>query len=192
MKFSSLLVAVVSTLVIISCSSKGASKANTTPEKNSSDSIQLEAITSPLYPIAAIDSLRYCIANDSIGVGSYDLVNYFTNNTAELGTDAFTAKHDGVTYRFKSAEHLEAFQESPEKYLPAFGGWCSMTLAMGRATTPTYDNFLIIDGKLHLFERTLSVNGRSLWQVDPTTNKKRASESYADYIDDGVIETSED
>ena len=57
-----------------------------------------------------------------------------------------------------------------------------MTLAMGRATTPKYDNFLIKDGRLFLFERTLSVNGKELWLMDPKGNEKLARVTYKKHI----------
>ena len=67
------------------------------------------------------------------------------------------AEYDEVIYLFSNTENKRTFLLAPEKYLPQFGGWCSMTLVMGRATTPKYDNFMVKDGKLFLFERTLSV-----------------------------------
>jgi hypothetical protein len=63
-----------------------------------------------------------------------------------------------------------------------------MTLAMGRATTPKYDNFYIQDGKLWLFERTLSVNGQELWLRDPKANEKVANKNYTSYKRKGKIE----
>ena len=62
-----------------------------------------------------------------------------------------------------------------------------MTLAMGRATTPKYDNFLIRNGQLYLFERTLSVNGRELWERDPKVNKASAEKNYSKYVTTGNI-----
>jgi hypothetical protein len=134
-----------------------------------------------------IDTLKYSVTDGNVGVGSYDLVNYFSNNTAELGLLEFSAPFNGISYYFKNELNKNLFIQNPEKYLPAFGGWCSMTLAMGRATAPTYTNFLIINDKLYLFEKTLSVNGRTLWQTSPDENKKRASNNYEDYKNKGTI-----
>jgi len=136
------------------------------------------------------DSLKYCIQDQSLGAGGYDLVNYFTNNAAELGVKEYSSTYEGIEYHFKNQDHLDLFTKNPSQYLPAYGGWCSMTLAMGRATTPTYDNFKIIDGELHLFERTLSVNGQLLWIANPDENATLAGENYSDYRDDGIIEAN--
>ncbi|NOT74896.1 MAG: hypothetical protein HOP08_08190 [Cyclobacteriaceae bacterium] len=133
------------------------------------------------------DTLRYCITERSIGVGGYDPVSYFQGRKPLPGIEKFNAVFERVTYQFSSEANREKFVSNPTKYLPQFGGWCSMTLAMGRATTPKYDNFTIIKGKLYLFERTISVNGRELWLMDPKTNEKVASNNYTLYRDTGKI-----
>jgi YHS domain-containing protein len=134
-----------------------------------------------------IDTLKYCIANKHVGVGGYDPVSYFTSGNPVSGDDRISMSYEGVTYRFSSAENKQKFAAEPKRYLPQFGGWCSMTLAMGRATKPVYDNFLLYDGKLYLFERTLSVNGRELWLHDTKANEKTASNNYNSYRTSGKI-----
>jgi YHS domain-containing protein len=134
-----------------------------------------------------IDTLKYCIADKHVAAGGYDPVSYFTSEKPVLGDAQITMSYDGVTYRFSSADNKQKFAADPKRYLPQFGGWCSMTLAMGRATKPVYDNFLIYDGKLYLFERTLSVNGRELWLRDTNANERVASKNYNSYKTSGKI-----
>ncbi len=136
------------------------------------------------------DTLKYCLTPEGVGIGGYDVVTYFENEAPQLGNPEITFTHEGVTYTFVSEENRTKFGLDPNMYLPQFGGWCSMTLAMGRATTPKYDNYLVQDGKLYLFERTVSVNGKALWQSDPETNEQTASTNYDSYRDDGVIEAA--
>ena len=142
---------------------------------------------SPDIQDVSVDTLKYAVHDGNIGAGGYDLVNYFTGNSAEKGKPKFTANYDGIEYRFLSEENKKLFTQNPTKYLPAYGGWCSMNMAMGRATIPTYNNFLIIDDQLQLFEKTLSVNGKLLWQIDPADNSKIASHNYEEYVDTGHI-----
>jgi len=137
------------------------------------------------------DTLKYCLVKENIGVGGYDLVNYFTTNTAQLGQDHIRSIYDNVVYHFMNEENKLAFDANPPKYLPAFGGWCSMTLAMGNATIPKFNNFRIINDKLFLFERTLSVNGQSLWMQDTLVNNKLASANYKQFKKYGIIKTEE-
>ncbi len=133
------------------------------------------------------DTLKYCVAVGNIGVGGYDPVSYFQGQKPLAGKEIFSTVFEGVTYQFDSESNLKNFISNPAKYLPQFGGWCSMTLAMGRATTPKYDNFVVLKGKLYLFERTLSVNGRELWLKDPKANEKIASANYKSYRTTGKI-----
>ncbi|HLZ16082.1 MAG TPA: YHS domain-containing (seleno)protein [Cyclobacteriaceae bacterium] len=133
-----------------------------------------------------IDTLKYCLSADHVGVGGFDPVGYFQGK-AQQGLPNISTRLDGVKYHFVSEEHKNAFIANPLFYLPQYGGWCSMTLAMGRATAPKYDNFLVSEGKLYLFERTLSVNGRELWLKDPLRNEKIAAKNYAGLIKSGRI-----
>ena len=135
----------------------------------------------------APDTLKYCLDEDFVALGGHDPVAYFKDRRALEGNHTINATHDGASYYFANHDHKRAFLKDPKKYLPEFGGWCSMTLAMGRATTPVYDNFLIVQGKLFLFERTMSVNGRELWQKDPEQNNKRAQYHYQQYKETGTI-----
>lgn len=123
------------------------------------------------------DTIRYSLTNGIYGMGGYDPVSYFSGKPVK-GSTKFKAQFEHVTYLFQSKKNQETFLKSPESYLPQFGGWCSMTLAMGRATRPTFDNFLIDSGKLYLFERTLSVNGKELWLKNTEKNKLLASTNY--------------
>ena len=143
----------------------------------------------PTFSIAQSepDTLKYCIADGHIGLGGYDPISYFDENKALLGNEEISLEYEHVTYYFFSDKNKAKFLLSPAKYLPAYGGWCSMTLAMGRATTPKYDNFLIRNGQLYLFERTLSVNGRELWERDPKANKASAEKNYSKYVTTGNI-----
>lgn len=134
------------------------------------------------------DTLKYCIVDHSIGVGGYDPVSYFNAVAPILGKQDINSSHEGVTYLFSSQKNKDVFEKEPTKYLPQFGGWCSMTLAMGRATQPVYENYLIEDSKLYLFERTLSVNGQTVWKKDPKANQKRASTNYDQYKKTGIIQ----
>lgn len=137
---------------------------------------------------ADLDTLKYCVVDHSVGVGGYDPVSYFNAVAPILGKKDITSAHEGVTYLFSSEKNKSMFEENPTDYLPQFGGWCSMTLAMGRATQPVYENYLVQDNKLYLFERTLSVNGQTVWKKNPKENEKRASSNYDQYKEKGVIQ----
>jgi len=82
----------------------------------------------------------------------YDVVNYFTTNTAERGSVDFSTINDGATYYFKNVENLKAFKANPNKYLPQFDGYCAFAIAkMNKKVPVNPETFRIDDGKLYLF-----------------------------------------
>lgn len=92
------------------------------------------------------------INNDNVANNGYDVVNYFTTHTAERGSIDFMIKHKSAIYYFVNREHLEMFNNAPERYLPQFDGYCSFAVAKMNMKVPVDPKtFRIDDGKLYLF-----------------------------------------
>ena len=70
-------------------------------------------------------------SNDVILAG-HDAVAYFTQNKPVLGKSEFTAVHNDAIYRFSSAANRDAFNSNPEKYAPAYGGFCAFGTTFGK------------------------------------------------------------
>ena len=115
---------------------------------------------------------------DGLGVGGYDLVTYRQESGPVLGDENFTFDHEGVTFRFVSRENLDLFSRDPEQYLPAYSGFCAITLAFGRVTCPEYANFKIENDRLLLFEITGFTNGRTLWNTDIDGFRTQADDNF--------------
>ncbi|MEP3045874.1 MAG: YHS domain-containing (seleno)protein [Roseibium sp.] len=92
-----------------------------------------------------------------------DPVSYFTNGAPQDGNFAITEVHNGATYRFVSEESRETFKQDPEKYLPAYGGFCAFGTAMGVKVDGDPDLWKIVDGKLYL---NLSPSIQERWNTD--------------------------
>lgn len=87
-----------------------------------------------------------------VGIDGYSPVSYFTAGKPELGDPAYAAIHDGVTYWFTSAEQLAMFNDAPEQYAPAHGGWCTLMMGgSGRRTPGHPESWSIVDNRLMLF-----------------------------------------
>ncbi len=130
-----------------------------------------------LLVAAPMASAQHDCAPDGIAVGGYDLVSYHQPGGPLPGQQAFELEHEGLRYRFASAENLERFTLAPADYLPRYRGWCAATLAMGRLTCPDYTNFKIEDGELLLFELVGFTNGRTVWDSDSAGFRARADEN---------------
>lgn len=90
------------------------------------------------------------LAGDGLALEGYDPVAYFTEGEPIRGSAAYTTTHDGATYRFANAEHQAAFEAAPEKYTPAYGGYCAYGLAMGQKVGSDPEVWEIVDGQLYL------------------------------------------
>jgi len=90
------------------------------------------------------------LGGDGLALEGYDPVAYFTEGEPTRGSAAYTATYDGATYRFANAEHRAAFEADPEKYMPAYGGYCAYGLAMGQKVGSDPEVWEIVDGQLYL------------------------------------------
>jgi YHS domain-containing protein len=80
-----------------------------------------------------------------------DVVAYFTQGRYQPGQPDIKSVHEGVTFRFASAEHKALFDAQPTKYLPQFGGYCANGIAYAIPWGGDADTWRIIDGKLYIF-----------------------------------------
>jgi YHS domain-containing protein len=83
-------------------------------------------------------------------IQGYDVVAYFAENKPVKGAKEFSASYLGEIWFFASAENLKAFQSTPEKYIPQFGGFCAYGMSQGYKAKTEPDAFTIVDGKLYL------------------------------------------
>jgi YHS domain-containing protein len=95
-----------------------------------------------------------------LAMRGYDPVSYFQGAPAE-GDLAHTAEFNGATYRFASEANKEKFVAAPEKYAPAYGGYCAFGTAMGFKFDGDPKIWKIVDNKLNLSKK---VQGR--WESE--------------------------
>jgi YHS domain-containing protein len=102
-------------------------------------------------------------ATSVVGAGGYDLVSYHTGAKPLRGNGNHVAVHDGVTYLFASQANRQQFEATPEKYLPAYGGYCAYGVAIGKKFVGDPDVWEIVDGTLYL---NLDNKIKGLWLRD--------------------------
>lgn len=127
---------------------------------------------------------RSMCAMEGVSVSGFDLVSYRQPDGPALGAPEFSLKYDGSTYLFANQSNLDTFRANPERYLPAYAGFCAITLALGRITCPDYSNFKIEKDRLLLFEITGFTNGRTLWDTNPEDFRIKADANFSK-LDDG-------
>ncbi len=117
-------------------------------------------------------------ATDGVSAGGFDLISYRQPDGPVLGTRKFSTEHNGSTYLFANQQNLDTFRADAKRYLPAYAGFCAITLALGRVTCPEYSNFKIEGDRLLLFEVTGFTNGRTLWDTNPEDFRKKADANF--------------
>ncbi|MFK8017640.1 MAG: YHS domain-containing (seleno)protein [Gammaproteobacteria bacterium] len=118
-------------------------------------------------------------ANDVILAG-HDAVAYFTENRPVEGSAKFTATHDGAIYRFSSARNRDLFRANPDKYAPAYGGYCALGTSFGKKFEVDGKAFEVVDGQLYV-NKNLKVYAS--WKKDIPGNIVKADEQWPEIRD---------
>jgi YHS domain-containing protein len=115
------------------------------------------------------------LAGPGLAAHGYDVVTFFTDGKAEIGSDKYAVAHAGSTYRFVSQAHLDAFKADPGEYLPAYGGFCAYGVALGKKFDGDPRYWKIVDGKLYL-----NLNGdiQAEWSKDIPGNLAKSETNW--------------
>lgn len=125
---------------------------------------------------AAIE--QYNLPSNRLALQGYDPVAYFIKNAAVKGSPAARADYQGVTYQFSSPENKKAFTDSPEKYLPSYGGWCATAMAKGEKVEIDPTNFKVTNGHLFLFFKAFYANAIKDWNKDEANLMAKADANW--------------
>lgn len=93
------------------------------------------------------------VRTKEVGIKGHCPVSYFKVNKAVKGSPEYSSEYQGYVYHFAGAEEKKAFDESPEKYAPQFGGLCTTALggSYGNRMAGDPEVFYVRDGRLFLF-----------------------------------------
>jgi YHS domain-containing protein len=118
-------------------------------------------------------------ANGVILAG-HDAVAYFTEGKPVEGSAEFTAAYKDAIYRFSSASHRDKFNANPEKYEPAFGGYCATGTSFGKKFEVDGKAFEIVDGKLFVNKNE---QVHAYWSKDITGNISKGHTNWSNIED---------
>lgn len=83
-------------------------------------------------------------------IGGYDPIAYFSDGKAVKGGRKYSHEWGGKIWRFRSKANREKFASMPEKYAPAYGGYCAFGVSQGYTVRIDPRAFTIEHGKLYL------------------------------------------
>lgn len=118
---------------------------------------------------------HYTIA---VGLRGYSPVSYFEVGGPQAGSPEFAVEHKGVTYFLTSQDQVDAFNSDPDRYLPAYGGWCAYGMAVEGHFPIDPNAFKIIDGKLNVFLRNDEVDALELWEQENENDMKERADRF--------------
>lgn len=114
-------------------------------------------------------------AEDGIAVRGTDVVAYVTDRRAVAGRPEFTFAWRGATWRFASAGNRDRFAADPERYAPAYGGFCAYAVSEGYTAPIDPEAWRIVDGRLFLnYDRSI----QRRWERDIPGRVARADANW--------------
>jgi YHS domain-containing protein len=146
------------------------------------------ALISIIYfnPVAKAQTEAAVVRNynlkKSLAIEGYDPVSYFAGKPVK-GKSELSFKLKGATYWFASQSNLEKFKSNPEKYEPAYGGWCAYAMGeSGEKVKVDPETYKVTDGKLYLFYNFWGNNTLSDWNKNEKGLKTTADKNWKKII----------
>ena len=133
-----------------------------------------------LVSVVATPVFGQDVTHSTPGIGGYDPVSYFTEGRPQRGSGYHVADYKGVTYAFASEEHKDLFEANPEKYTPAYGGWCAYGVAVGKKFVADPEVWKIVNGTLYL---NLDRGIQSKWKKDIPGYIKTGNQNWTEIRD---------
>lgn len=122
--------------------------------------------------------LQHYNIKKSVGLEGYDPVSYFTGTPLE-GNSNKNYTYLGVMYWFANDSNLNKFKADPEKYEPAYGGWCAYAMGeTGEKVKVDPETFKIVNGKLYLFYNFWGNNTLTDWNKNEKSLQSKADQNW--------------
>lgn len=118
-------------------------------------------------------------AADNTAIRGFDTVAFFTEEKLAKGKSEFSYDWNDARWEFSSAENLEKFKQSPEKYAPQFGGYCSYAVSHGYTADGDPATWKIVDGKLYL---NYNPKAKELWEREQEKFIKDGEKNWKEFL----------
>jgi YHS domain-containing protein len=113
--------------------------------------------------------------SDKIAVSGYDTVAFFTDSQPIKGSPSIAARYQGATYLFANTKNKSLFEESPDKYVPQYGGFCAYGVAHGGLAPVEISTWQVRGGKLYLNKNS---EIRTMFDADFDGNVAKAEKNW--------------
>ena len=125
---------------------------------------------------------EYNLKDNDLAIQGYDVVSYFMGEPLK-GKENLTYTFNGAVYWFNSEENIGLFKRQPEKFEPAYGGWCAYAMGInGEKVKIDPKTYKIIEGQLFLFYNFYFNNTLIDWNKDEQVLKRTADQYWEEII----------
>ena len=107
------------------------------------------------------------LTSDGVILHGYDSVAYFVERKPIKGSARHKTEYRGAIYWFASAENRAMFEAEPEIYAPAYGGWCSYGVRVGKKFDIDPNAWQIVENRLFV---QLDQGTQLVWAKDKNRN----------------------
>lgn len=123
---------------------------------------------------------EYNLPGSKLAIQGYDPVAYFPEggSAATKGLAELEIDFEGVKYRFATSENMQLFLSNPDKYEPAYGGWCATAMAFNSLVNINPLSFVVKGNRLFLFSAFNGRDARDTWNDDPRRLERRADRNW--------------
>ncbi|MEO1203523.1 MAG: YHS domain-containing (seleno)protein [Pseudomonadota bacterium] len=122
---------------------------------------------------------------DDGAIRGYDPVAYHVAGEPQKGSAGHQSTYNGETWFFASAENKSLFDADPERYAPAYGGYCAYGMSKGYVVSTVPEAWHIEDGQLYL---NYSLGVRKTFLKDAPGNIARADVNWEKKLSDREFE----
>lgn len=103
-----------------------------------------------LISLPALAAKEAVFSTSEGAIRGYDPVAYFSEGRPVKGRNEITHSWNGATWYFSSEQNRSTFVSAPDKYAPAYGGYCAYAVANGYTATTDPDAWSVVNGRLFL------------------------------------------
>jgi len=110
--------------------------------------------------------------NSTPAVQGYDVVSYQNAKRPVRGNGNFVVEYNSAVYLFSSEENQKIFSENPDRYAPAYGGFCAYGVSLGKKFVADPEVWRVTQNKLYL---NLDTSIQAQWIKDIPSHIKTAN-----------------
>jgi len=117
------------------------------------------------------------ISMDSLGraVSGYDITSYYSDSIPSFGDSTISLRWGGVEWLFSSAKNRDTFSQTPELFIPQYGGFCSWGMRYNGRYNADHTVYVLVENKLY-FNQDPRVH--SIWLRRQERNIIKADENW--------------